>query len=371
MLLGKSGKFQGASMSASPSPSDRATESYDVIVVGAGFAGMYMLYRLRGQGFTARVYEQGDGVGGTWYWNRYPGARCDVESMQYSYSFSDELQQEWDWSERYAPQPEILKYANHVADRFNLRPDIQFSTRVERAVFDERANSWSITLSDGKTVTARFVVLATGCLSNARMPEIKGLDSFKGKVYHTGHWPHETVDFAGQRVGVIGTGSSGIQSVPVIAEQASHLTVFQRTANFTIPARNATLTEEERQRRAAFAAREAELAEERRKEAEKQAEARMQSERARRLRQLVETHRIREAGEVAFHYVRRNGKVGRLDVSAQTQQRLEQGAAAVVDDLGSPDCAVVPAEAAKRIYEVDPQAIRFWYGPSKPIGFSD
>jgi cyclohexanone monooxygenase len=234
-------------MSALPTPSGTATESYDVVVVGAGFAGMYMLYRLRRQGFTARVYEQGDGVGGTWYWNRYPGARCDVESMQYSYSFSDELQQEWDWSERYAPQPEILKYANHVADRFSLRPDIQFNTRVERAAFDERANVWSVTLSDGKIVTAKFVVLATGCLSNARMPEIKGLDSFKGKVYHTGNWPHETVDFTGQRVGVIGTGSSGIQSVPVIAEQASHLTVFQRTANFSIPARNALLTEQERQ----------------------------------------------------------------------------------------------------------------------------
>ena len=234
-------------MSASPSQSGQATESYDVVVVGAGFAGMYMLHRVRGQGFTARVYEQGDGVGGTWYWNRYPGARCDVESMQYSYSFSEELQQEWDWSERYAPQPEILKYANHVADRFNLRPDIQFNTRVERAAFDERANTWSVTLSDGNNVTAKFVVLATGCLSNARMPEIRGLDGFKGKVYHTGHWPHETIDFTGLRVGVIGTGSSGIQSVPVIAEQASHLTVFQRTANFSIPARNAALTEEERQ----------------------------------------------------------------------------------------------------------------------------
>jgi len=233
-------------MSALPHQSGTTTESYDVVVVGAGFAGMYMLHRLRGQGFTARVYEQGDGVGGTWYWNRYPGARCDVESMQYSYSFSDELQQEWDWSERYAPQPEILKYANHVADRFNLRPDIQFSTRVERAAFDEGNNLWSVTLSDGKIVTAKFVVLATGCLSNARMPEIRGLDGFKGKVYHTGHWPHEPVDFTGQRVGVIGTGSSAIQSVPVIAEQASQLTVFQRTANFSIPARNAALTEEER-----------------------------------------------------------------------------------------------------------------------------
>ena len=234
-------------MSALQSFHRAGVESYDVVVVGAGFAGMYMLHRLRGQGMTARVYEQGSGVGGTWYWNRYPGARCDVESMQYSYSFSDELQQEWDWSERYAPQPEILKYANHVADRFDLRRDIQFDTRVERAEFDEDTNLWSVTVSDGKTVTAKYVVLATGCLSNARKPDINGLDRFKGKVYHTGNWPHEPVDFTGLRVGVIGTGSSSIQSVPVIAEQARHLTVFQRTANFSIPARNARLTEEERQ----------------------------------------------------------------------------------------------------------------------------
>jgi cyclohexanone monooxygenase len=223
------------------------SETYDVVVVGAGFAGMYMLHRLRGLGLSVRVYEQGGDVGGTWYWNRYPGARCDVESMQYSYSFSDELQQEWDWSERYAPQPEILKYANHVADRFKLRSDIQLNTRVDRAIFDESVNTWSVTTSDGNTVTAKYVVLATGCLSNARLPDISGLSDFKGKVYHTGHWPHEPVDFAGQRVGVIGTGSSGIQSVPVIAEQASHLTVFQRTANFSIPARNAALTGEERE----------------------------------------------------------------------------------------------------------------------------
>jgi cyclohexanone monooxygenase len=222
------------------------TETYDVVVVGAGFAGMYMLHRLRGLGFSVRVYEQGGDVGGTWYWNRYPGARCDVESMQYSYSFSDELQQQWDWSERYAPQPEILKYANHVADRFKLRPDIALDTRVDRAAFDESAHSWSVTTSDGKTVTAKHVVLATGCLSNARMPDIKGLSDFKGKVYHTGHWPHEPVDFTGLRVGVIGTGSSAIQSVPVIAAQAKHLAVFQRTANFSIPARNAALTPEER-----------------------------------------------------------------------------------------------------------------------------
>ncbi|MCP1767939.1 flavin-containing monooxygenase [Bradyrhizobium japonicum] len=224
----------------------RTVKAYDVVVVGAGFAGMYMLHRLRGLGFSARVYEQGGGVGGTWYWNRYPGARCDVESMQYSYSFSEELQQEWDWSERYAPQPEILNYANHVADRFDLRRDIQFDTRVERAAFDAHAKCWSVTTSDGETVEAQFIVLATGCLSNARKPDIKGLESFKGPVYHTGSWPHEPVDFTGQRVGLIGTGSSGIQSAPIIAEQARHLTVFQRTANFSIPARNAALTDEER-----------------------------------------------------------------------------------------------------------------------------
>ena len=236
-----------ALQSASGKSHAAGVETYDVVVVGAGFAGMYMLHRLRGQELSVRVYEQGGDVGGTWYWNRYPGARCDVESMQYSYSFSEELQQEWDWSERYAPQHEILRYANHVADRFKLRNDIQLDTRVDRASFDESANSWSVTTSDGKTVTAKYVVLATGCLSNARVPDIKGLSDFKGKVYHTGHWPHEPVDFTSQRVGVIGTGSSGIQSVPVIAEQASHLTVFQRTANFSIPARNAALTSEERE----------------------------------------------------------------------------------------------------------------------------
>jgi cyclohexanone monooxygenase len=238
-------------MSALPSISGKSrAEAYDAVVVGAGFAGMYMLHKLRGLGLSVQVYEQGDGVGGTWYWNRYPGARCDVESMQYSYSFSDELQQQWDWSERYAPQPEILKYANHVADRFNLRPDIAFNTKVEQAAFDESANLWSVTTTDGdnatKTVTANVVILATGCLSNARMPDIKGLKDFSGQVYHTGHWPHQPVDFTGQRVAVIGTGSSAIQSVPLIAAQASHLTVFQRTANFSIPARNAPLTADER-----------------------------------------------------------------------------------------------------------------------------
>jgi cyclohexanone monooxygenase len=235
-------------MSAAPSIAENPLEqAFDVVVVGAGFAGMYMLYRLRRLGFSVKVFEQGGDVGGTWYWNRYPGARCDVESMQYSYSFSEELQQQWNWSERYAPQPEILAYARHVADRFDLRPDIAFNTRVDRAVFDENRRDWEVTTSDGRTVRASFVVLATGCLSNARMPEIKGLSDFKGKIYHTGHWPHEGVDFDRQRVGIIGTGSSAIQSVPVIAGQASQLFVFQRTPNFSIPARNAALTDKERE----------------------------------------------------------------------------------------------------------------------------
>lgn len=226
----------------------RPSASYDVVVVGAGFAGLYMLHKLRGLGLSVKVYEQGGDVGGTWYWNRYPGARCDVESMQYSYSFCDALQQEWDWSERYAPQPEILRYAGHVADRFDLRKDIQLDTRVDFTVFDQHRDAWTVSTSDGKTVTAHYVILATGCLSNARVPDFKGLGDFNGKVYHTGHWPHAPVDFTGQRVGVIGTGSSAIQSIPVIAAQASELTVFQRTANFSVPARNTALTDAERQR---------------------------------------------------------------------------------------------------------------------------
>jgi cyclohexanone monooxygenase len=235
-------------MSVAPSIPDAGQErAFDVVVVGAGFAGLYMLYRLRGLGFSVRVYEQGGGLGGTWYWNRYPGARCDIESMQYSYSFSEELQQEWNWSERYASQPEILEYANHVADRFDLRRDISLNTRVERAEFDEVTKTWNVAISDGRLVWAKFVVLATGCLSNARMPDIKGLSDFKGQVYHTGQWPHERVDFADKRVGVVGTGSSAIQLVPMIAGEARHLFVFQRTPNFSIPARNAALTDEARE----------------------------------------------------------------------------------------------------------------------------
>jgi cation diffusion facilitator CzcD-associated flavoprotein CzcO len=213
----------------------------DAVVVGAGFAGVYMLYRLRGLGLSVQVYEAGSGVGGTWYWNRYPGARCDVESLDYSYSFSDDLQQEWRWTERYAAQPEILRYVNHVVDRFDLRRDIQLDTRVTEAHFDETTARWTIVTSRGDRVSARFCVMATGCLSTAQVPKLPGLETFGGPWYHTGHWPHEGVDFTDQRVAVIGTGSSAIQSIPIIAAQAKHLHVFQRTPNFSIPARNAPL----------------------------------------------------------------------------------------------------------------------------------
>ena len=215
--------------------------SYDVVIVGAGFAGMYMLYRLRGMGLKARVFEAGSGVGGTWYWNRYPGARCDVESVQYSYQFDDALQQEWEWTERYAAQPEILRYANHVADRYDLRRDIQFDTRVTSAVYDEGTSRWAITTSDGAQISARFCITAVGCLSSPNLPKFKGMECFKGKTYHTGYWPHEGVDFTGQRVAVIGTGSSAVQSIPIIAEQATRLFVFQRTPNYVVPAHNAPL----------------------------------------------------------------------------------------------------------------------------------
>ena len=218
---------------------------YDVVAVGAGFAGMYLIHKLRALGFGVRVYERGSGVGGTWYWNRYPGARCDIESMDYSYSFSPELEQEWEWSERFATQPEILRYANHVADRFDLRRDIRFGTSVAGAAYDEDRRVWAVTTDRGERVTARFFVMATGCLSTSKLPEVDGVASFAGATYHTGRWPHEGVDFAGQRVGVIGTGSSAIQAIPVIARQAAHLTVFQRTAQYSLPAHNRPLGPEQ------------------------------------------------------------------------------------------------------------------------------
>lgn len=213
----------------------------DVIVVGAGFAGLYLLHRLRKAGFSATVLEAGGGLGGTWYWNRYPGARCDVESLEYSYGFDDDLQQEWEWSERYASQPEILRYLEHVADRFDLRRDIRFDTRVVAATFDDHGDRWIVETEQGARLTARAVVMATGCLSSANIPAIPGFDRFLGPTYHTGRWPHEGVDFSGQRVAVIGTGSSAVQSIPLIARQATELTVFQRTATYSVPAHNSPL----------------------------------------------------------------------------------------------------------------------------------
>jgi cyclohexanone monooxygenase len=216
-------------------------KDFDVAIVGAGFAGMYLLHRLRGLGFSARVLEAGSDVGGTWYWNRYPGARCDIESMQYSYQFDDALQQEWEWSERYAPQPEILQYARHVADRYGLRRHIRFNTRVTAAHYSETMARWTLAAEDGSELAARHYVMATGCLSKPNWPSIDGLDSFAGPTYHTALWPHKEVDFGGQRVAVIGTGSSAIQSIPLIAREAAELFVFQRTPNYAVPAHNAPL----------------------------------------------------------------------------------------------------------------------------------
>jgi cyclohexanone monooxygenase len=216
----------------------------DVVIVGAGFSGLYLLHRLRGLGFSIRMFETGSDVGGTWYWNRYPGARCDVESMQYSYSFSEELQQEWDWTEKFSAQPEILEYANHVADRFDLRRDIEFETKVTSAHFDESANRWAVETDKGEQISARFCIMATGCISTAQTPDIEGLSDFTGETYHTGAWPHDGVDFTGKRIAVIGAGSSGIQAIPVLAKEAGHVTVFQRTPNYSLPSKNGPMTRE-------------------------------------------------------------------------------------------------------------------------------
>ncbi|ANT54205.1 flavin-containing monooxygenase [Mesorhizobium amorphae] len=216
----------------------------DAVVIGAGFAGMYMLHSLRQLGLDATVIERGSGVGGVWHWNRYPGARCDVESMSYSYSFSEELEQEWVWPHRYAMQPDILRYANHVADRFDLRRDIVFNETVVKAEYDETERRWLVSTGAGETFRCRYLVMATGCLSVPKVPDLPGLERFRGRVLHTADWPTEGHDFSGQTVGLIGTGSSGIQSMPIIASQAKQLTVFQRTANYSIPAWNGPLPAE-------------------------------------------------------------------------------------------------------------------------------
>jgi len=223
---------------------DAKPRELDVLIVGAGYAGLYLLHRMRGAGLSAHIHEAATGVGGTWYWNRYPGARCDVETMQYSFGWDEELQQTWKWSERFAGQPELLKYANHIADRYDLRRSITFNSRITGSEWNEATGRWTARTEQGEAISARYVVMATGCLSTARIPDFPGLKSFKGRTFHTGWWPHEPIDFTGRRVAVVGTGSSAIQSIPVIAEQAAHLTVFQRTPNFSIPTRNKPMDDE-------------------------------------------------------------------------------------------------------------------------------
>ncbi len=219
----------------------KSDTEYDVAIVGAGFAGLYLLHRCRQLGLTARVWEKATGVGGVWFWNRYPGARCDVESMQYCYQFDTDLQQQWNWSERYSAQPEILQYAQHVAKRFDLLNGIDFEHQVENASFDSEKAHWTLSATNGNTLSARYCVMATGCLSQPNWPAIEGYDDFNGPVHHTALWPHEGVDFHNKSVAVIGTGSSGIQSIPHIAADAKALTVFQRTPNYSVPAQNAPL----------------------------------------------------------------------------------------------------------------------------------
>ena len=225
-------------------PAKDAVTKYEAIVVGAGFAGMYALYRLREAGISARVIERGDGVGGTWYWNRYPGARVDSPSMQYSLSFSPEMEQEWQWSEFYSPQGDLEKYANHVADRFDMRKDIQFGSSVDKVTYDEAERRWIVETSTGDTYSAKYFIAASGCLSDTNVPKFKGIESFQGTWYHTSRWPKEGVDLTGKRVGIIGTGSTGIQAIPVLAEQAAHLTVFQRTPNYSLPSNNRPMDRE-------------------------------------------------------------------------------------------------------------------------------
>ena len=217
---------------------DSSPEFVDVLVVGMGFAGMYILYCLRERGLTARAFEAGSDVGGTWYWNRYPGCRVDVDSVQYSYNFSEELTREWQWTEKFASQPELLRYAIHVADRFDLRRDAKFDTRVISAEFDEEMNLWTLRTDKGDVASAPYCIMATGSLSTPYKPPFPGIENFRGEWYHTGAWPHEEIAFSGKRVGIIGTGSTGIQAIPVVAAEAGHLTVFQRTPQYTTPARN-------------------------------------------------------------------------------------------------------------------------------------
>jgi cation diffusion facilitator CzcD-associated flavoprotein CzcO len=233
-------------MNENPPGSGASPTQVDVIVVGAGAAGLYALHRLRGLGLQVQVFEEASGVGGTWFWNRYPGARCDVQSWDYCYSFSEELELEWDWTERYPTQDELERYFNHVADRFDLRRNIAFDTRVEHARFDEGQSRWIIDTSKGTSLTARFFVSAVGALSQVNIPRFEGAETFRGQTLHTARWPEEGVDFEKKRVGVIGTGSSGAQLIPQLAKQADHLFVFQRTPQYAVPANNRSLDDDAR-----------------------------------------------------------------------------------------------------------------------------
>ena len=226
-------------------PLTKTAIDVDAVVVGAGFTGIYMLYRLRQGGFTARCFDSASGVGGTWYWNRYPGARCDIESMQYSYQFSEELQQEWRWKERYASQPEILAYIEHVAERYDLNRDITFNTRVGKATFDEDNDLWVIETDESEVIRARYFIMSVGCLSAPIRPKFDGENDFRGEIYQTSLWPKEPVDFTGKRVGIIGSGSSAIQSAPLISQEAAHVYLYQRTPNFVVPSQNRPLSDED------------------------------------------------------------------------------------------------------------------------------
>ncbi|MGQ0620309.1 MAG: flavin-containing monooxygenase [Panacagrimonas sp.] len=225
-------------MASSADSPERSVPRFDVVVVGAGFSGMVVVHRARQRGWSVQCYETGSGVGGTWYWNRYPGCRVDIEGFEYSYSFSEDLQQEWEWSERYPPQAELERYCNHVADRFGLRENIRFNTRVTAAHFDERAQRWTVHTDTGERVSARVLITATGIYSEPYRPPFEGVDGFQGLQLQSSRWPREPVDFSGKRVGIIGTGASGVQLTPILAKQAAQLTVFQRTATYTVPLQN-------------------------------------------------------------------------------------------------------------------------------------
>jgi cation diffusion facilitator CzcD-associated flavoprotein CzcO len=240
---------QKADPMSTPTPSQPIAHAslpvYDALIIGAGISGMYQLHSLRKLGMSVRVFEAGSGVGGTWYWNRYPGARFDSESYSYGYSFSEEILDEWEWSEHFSPQPETLRYCNFVADKLDLRKDIQFDARVKSAVFDDAANAWELTLHSGECAKARFLITAIGPLSAPQMPKIGGIDDFKGESYHTATWPHEPVDFSGKRVAVIGTGATGVQLIQEVAKTVGHLSVFQRSPNYCAPLHNGPINQDE------------------------------------------------------------------------------------------------------------------------------